>query len=231
MGVTLNGNAIKSASSGCDGIVGREHNANETEFFPHFLAVLFANDLPNIKPLDDAVSNRLDFVSYNKPYVDEPTCDLELKSDPALKDEMETMAFKQSFLRILIEQYWKGKSTKCFDTTPEEVKMARNEWVGEDEVGVIAPFLEEFELTNVQADYVTSQDIDSWLRHQGLNISMKKFARDLKRHCSKERFTGITNGAKKLSGKSKKVWYGIKRRVEGEEEGEEGEEESKDNMT
>ena len=42
------------------------------------LSICFANDLPRIKPYDNAVDNRVRVISYAKKFVDEPTNDNEL---------------------------------------------------------------------------------------------------------------------------------------------------------
>ena len=75
----LNGNDIKKFSSGGDGLVGRIHGGLETEFIPHFMMVIFANDIPKITPYDDAVDNRLKIIGFNKQFVDEPTNEYQLK--------------------------------------------------------------------------------------------------------------------------------------------------------
>ena len=51
---------------------GRIHGGLETEFIPQFLTVVLANDIPEIKPYDDAVEDRVRVYSYTKSFVDEP---------------------------------------------------------------------------------------------------------------------------------------------------------------
>ena len=68
----LNENIIKKVCSGGDALKGRVHGGLETSFVPQFLSVLLANDIPEIKPYDDALINRVRVYSYTKPFVDEP---------------------------------------------------------------------------------------------------------------------------------------------------------------
>ena len=60
---------IKKFSSGGDPLVGRVHGGLECEFTSHFLAIVSANDLPPIKPYDDAVDNRLRVICNPKEFV------------------------------------------------------------------------------------------------------------------------------------------------------------------
>ena len=77
----LDGNFIKKISSGGDRITARAHCGNETEIQPHFLACVMANDLPRIKPYDDALDNRVRVINYEKVFVDEPSNQFEILKD------------------------------------------------------------------------------------------------------------------------------------------------------
>ena len=55
----LDGNLIKKLASGGDTIQGRLHGQHETDFNPQYLAILLANDMPDIKPFDTAIQNRV----------------------------------------------------------------------------------------------------------------------------------------------------------------------------
>jgi phage/plasmid-associated DNA primase len=79
--IPLNGNLIKVVSSVGDAVIGRNHRDSEKMFYLSFLCIVFANDLPRIVPYDDAVSNRVRVVSYEKIYSEDPN-EYELKSDP-----------------------------------------------------------------------------------------------------------------------------------------------------
>ncbi len=61
-----NGNItwFEKVASGGDILIARGHCQNETEFITHFLPVVLTNDIPNIKPYDDAVDNWLHLISY-----------------------------------------------------------------------------------------------------------------------------------------------------------------------
>ena len=89
--------------------------------------------------------------------------------------------------------------------------VAKNEWIGdEQEVGFVSQFLEDFELTDNINDFVKSSTIEEWLKNKNLGVSMKCFGGELKKHCIINKFVNIDNKYKKVSGKTVKVWFGIK---------------------
>ena len=207
----LNGNAIKKISSGgTDVLIGRMHNGNETPFTPHFLGIVFSNDLQKITPYDDAVDGRVKIISYTKQYVDEPTNDMELKKDENVKEEVKTEKFQKCLIGLLILQHLNFIENGPVDE-PLQVKQAKIEWIGEDVTnGFINNFLRDFTLTNNEDDYVLSADIENWLKEGDYGITMKKFGVEFKRHLSKTSFDLVTNKSKRLEGKIKQIWSGIK---------------------
>ena len=52
-----------------------------------------ANDLPRIKPLDDAINNCVHVINYEKVFVDNPSNRFEIKKDDNIKEEMKTEEF------------------------------------------------------------------------------------------------------------------------------------------
>ena len=100
----LNGNLMKKISSGGDSIIGRMMCMNETEVVPQFMAFVMANDLPKIKPYDDAVNGRCKVFSYQKQFVADPTNEFELKMDPNIEKEMVTKRFQQCFVGLLLKE-------------------------------------------------------------------------------------------------------------------------------
>lgn len=206
--IPLNGNLIKMVSSGGDAVVGRQHAGNECEFYISFLCVVFANDLPKITPYDDAVNNRIRVVSYTKPYVNEPSGDYELQMDENIDVELNTLRFQRCFLEIFIRQFYKGKQGE-FKIEPPEVTEAKEEWIGTD-VGCMPAFLQEYEVTNDENDFVRSSEIQEWLELGKYGITMKKFGMELKQYILKHKLDKVKSDGKKINGINKQVWYGIK---------------------
>ena len=206
--IPLNGNLIKMVTSGGDAVVGRQHAGNECEFYLSFLCVVFANDLPKITPYDDAVNNRVRVVSYTKPYVESPTNEHELLMDPNIDAEFDTLDFRRCFLEIFIRQYSLGRQG-AFSVEPIEVLQAKEDWIGID-VGCLSAFLQVYEITNDENDYVTSGEIQEWLELGKYGITMKKFGMEMKQYLLKHKLDKVVNILKKMNGKPLRVWIGIK---------------------
>jgi hypothetical protein len=179
----LNGNSIKKISNGgSDILIGRGRGGNETPFTPHFLAVVFANDLPKITPYDDAVDNRLRVLNYAKKFVDEPSNEMELKKDHNIKAELVIPRFQRCMVGLFIQQHLQFTKYGAVEE-PAEVKQAKKDWVGEDVIGgFMTNFLNEFEITNDEEDFITSHDIEHWLVCGKYGVSMKKFGVEMKKH-------------------------------------------------
>jgi hypothetical protein len=205
----LNGNMIKKISSGGDILIGRNHGKCEEEFITHFLPVCFANDLPNIKPYDDAVDGRVRVVSYNKTYVSEPTNELELQADPNIEQELKTTEFQKAFVGLLIQSYTFDKMT----IEPIDVLNAKKDWI-QDDKNLIDSFKNDFEITNSGDDYVTSKVIEGWINDKKLGITMKKFGMEMKRYASINKKDKIDVIVKKIGGKPTRVWVGLKEIIE-----------------
>ena len=216
----LDGTQIKKISSGGDELVGRDHCKSETEFVSHFVPIVLANDVPKIKPYDDAVNTRLRVLTYNKTFVDEPSNEFELKNDPNIKEEITTDKFQSAFVHILLRSYAEFIHNKRVEIEPIEVMQAKQDWV-EESTSVITDFLEDFEITDDTEDYVLSEDIKKWLEGKKLGITINKFVMELKKYCTIKKFANVDRFDKRVGKKSCKAWKGIKSLAggyEGEEE-------------
>jgi len=211
--VELNGNMIKKIASGGDELVGQLHCGNETAFQTHFIPLILANDLPKIKPYDDAVDNRVRFISFEKTFVENPTNVFELKADDNLKYELDTERFKKCFVGAVIRRYLKHTDDGYKEVTPADVIKAKEDWTPDDS-DVMKSFINDFEMTGLEEDYVRSSTIEEWIQRKRLGVSMKKFGAEIKKYCLINGRDGVFSKDKKLSGKNVKVWSGVKEIVE-----------------
>jgi hypothetical protein len=213
----LNGNTIKKVASGGDTLVGRTHGKEEQEFVLHALSMVMANDLPKIKPYDDAVNNRLRIVSYNKVFVDEPTNEYELKADRNIENELRTLRFQKCFIGLLIQEHFNWVDNGRIDIEPTSLLQAKNEWIEQD-ISPIASFINDFEITNNENDYILSEEIQSWLDNKKLGITITKFGIELNKHIRLNKLENVISKNKKIGGKVKKAWFGIKSNNSNEDE-------------
>ena len=206
----LSGNMMKKVSSGGDTLVGRIHGGEEKPFIPHFNVYCNANDLLEIKPFDSAINDRLNIISYKKKYVDNPSNEFELQKDHNLEEELKSLKFIEAFQFILFDSYLKYVKNGKKEYIPDAVKNCKTEWVGgEAENTTINKFLESYEITNNVEHFTKSADIDLWIKENKLNISITKFSMELKKYCSIKKFSNIESKNKKMAGKVLKVWVGI----------------------
>ena len=211
--VELNGNMIKKISSGGDLIIGRSHCKEETSFVCDFLAVCMSNDLNNIKPYDQAVSKRVRVIPYEKEFVDEPTNDMELKKDPNIEKEMTTELFKRVFMMMVILRYDQFvRDENGVEVEPEEVINAKRDWTGDDggKHKYVQKFIDDYEITNNEKDYVVSKVMETWLESKNFGISYILFTKDLKAYCKERNLDVVESKVKKICGKSPHVWVGIR---------------------
>jgi len=201
----LNGNMIKKIAPGGDTLIGRNHCKAEEEFITHFLPVCFANDIPNIKPYDDAVDGRVRVISYKKTYVNKPANELELQADPNIQEELKSLEFQRAFVGLLIHTY----TFHNVPTEPIEVMNTKKDWINDDK-NVIEKFKNDFEITNEETYWVASKTIEEWLTDRKLGITMKKFGMEMKRYTTTHKLDKVENGLKKINGKPTQVWFGIK---------------------
>ena len=96
-----------------------------------------------------------------------------------------------------------------YDALPEEVKNAKKDWI-ETTCNYIEKFLESFEITNIETDFVRSRDIEEWIKENKLGITMTKFGLELKKYIATKGITNVLNKYKKIEGKSIMCWIGIK---------------------
>jgi hypothetical protein len=217
-GMGIDGNMIKKLSNGKkDPIVARLHRDNECDFKICFLPILFAQDLDRIRPMDDAVVNRIRAIKYEKVYVEEPSNALELKIDANLDVEVTTDAFKMGFLTLLFRTYKEWVDAGRSEAEPDCVKCAVKDIVGTN-ISIIDNFKEEYEITNNEEDYVTSAEIENWLKEGKFHVTMTKFGLELNRHCTIHKLDKVQSKYKKVKGKSVKCWFGIRKMTEDMEE-------------
>jgi phage/plasmid-associated DNA primase len=203
---------MKKVSSGGDELTGRFHIGNETSFVPHYNVYCNANDLPEIKPYDEAIDERLNIISYNKKYVDEPSNEYELKKDNNINIEMKNDDFIQAFQNIIFTIYLDFYKDGSKEFIPESVKNCKTEWVGKDSSNnSINKFLENFEITNNDNDFIKSNEIDFFIKENNLTLSIKKFTMDLKKYCNIKKYNNVESKQIKINNKAIRGWVGIKK--------------------
>ena len=171
-----------------------------------------ANDLPRIKPYDDALNSRVRVINYEKIFVDNPTNQFKVQKDDNIKNEIKDEAFQRVFLMLFIKTYLEFKQNGSVDIDPPAIHAAKENWIGiADNISFVGQFLFDFEITDQEEDFIKSSEISEWITQQVLGITVQKFTNELKKHCVLKNFTNVKSKLKKLNGRPVTVWVGLKR--------------------
>jgi hypothetical protein len=113
-------------------------------------------------------------------------------------------------LDYLLRHTWNFRTGGRVESEPNEVVLARDDWLGTDnDNNIITRFQNVYEITNNINDFVKSSDVERFIKNLD-DISYKKFAMELKKHCSIKLLTNVRNGDKKINKKSTAVWFGVR---------------------
>lgn len=218
MGVKIDGNLLKSMSNGgLDTLSGRTHGGEETDFKLSLLAIIFANDMEGITPVDDAIVNRIRAIPYEKVFVDKPECELnefELLKDEKYEKIHTNDLYQRCFIQMVFDCYTEYVKGEKKEIEPDEIAKANIVIIGSENGSIINKFLNDYELTNDETDYVESKQIEGWIKMNSEKVSMTKFGLEMKKYATIKKLNNVTNKAKKIGGKSKVCWFGIKERIE-----------------
>jgi len=212
MGIKLDCNIMKKFSSGGDELQGRSHCEEEKDFTPHFMMCLFANDFPEITGYDEPLQGRTEVYSFNKQCVDKPLnkCnefEIPKVESSVIELEIKTLKFQKCLVQKLIQAYVENKEDPVEKT--QSMAIAKSTWI-QEEPDILKTFLNDYEITDNLDDFVTSQNIVSYLKEQTKGKSIKLFANEMHRYCKLKQLNNVYPKPKKIRGKTQNVWYGIK---------------------
>lgn len=197
--VPIDGNLLKSLSSGGDEMGARRNFKDEGSFVPKTSFFFMGNDMPDIAPKDSGIETRLRVVRFDKRFVARPSAANELPADETIKDKLETEEWKNAIFWLVMDA-WKLDTVE-----PPEVCEETREWIPSSSAE-FRTILEENFVINIsdttEDNYVCSRDIIAFVKERGLNMSDTKVGRELNK-------IGLTKVDKKVDGKTVKVWKGI----------------------
>ncbi len=199
--VPIDGNLLKSLSSGGDVISARQNFKDEVPLVLRASFMYMGNDMPEITPKDSGIKTRLRVVRFTKRFVERPVLPNELKADPAIKELLNTDAWRNAVFWLIMDSY--GLSV----AEPVEVVEETNEWMPLDGNKFREVLEEEFVLNpscSEEGNFVAAKDIIAYVRSQDLNMSDTKIGRELGK-------LGLERTIKKVGGKAVTIWKGIKK--------------------
>jgi P4 family phage/plasmid primase-like protien len=146
--------------TGHDKIQARDLYASAATFKPTANIVMCFNEIPGMEDSSDGTARRFNLIQFLKKAVHNPTNPNHIKRDDSLPGKFDSKAYGACFLAWLIEIYLRHGF--AFET-PECVKLASTEYIGENDV--LGQFLsDEYDITNVDTDKVPLSDVWDALR-------------------------------------------------------------------
>ncbi len=182
VGVSIDGNKIKSVAGGGDHIDARGAYGRSAEFVPKCLPIVFAQDIPAFNPPDTAVLGRIILVNPTYSFVNIPDKAKSQKAaDPTLADKQNTPAMGDAFIGLIVETYnaWSdaGKGVYVF---PPAMLAAAEELVAVVDVGALLG--KTFVVTGLSTDVIALKELTEVLRAGGADsISANMMGRELTR--------------------------------------------------
>ena len=96
-----------------------------------------------IKPYGDAIDEQLCIFNFKRRFKDTPKTMYDLKKDPNIKYEGQTIRFKHAFMKIIVDRYIKFHwQENKIENLPKEMLDGKDIWVRErDETNIIFNFI------------------------------------------------------------------------------------------
>lgn len=203
MKIAIDGNMLKRVvSGGTDPIKARKLHENDTTVMNKATMFMFAQELPNIDPPDDAVMNRLRVVNWSYSYVDEPSKPYEKKRDVNILHKFSDPEFGDAFFWLMVDEYEDWRKKNFEEPVRPQIELDARDEIAQ-EVDVTAVLLEKYEITKNPNDKVLFQEIEDYLKECGVVESNQKLGRLLGG-------LGLGRETKRIGGKTPKFRTGLR---------------------
>jgi hypothetical protein len=205
MGKSIDGNIMKALSSGGDVINARKLHENETPLKSRTTIFLLTNDVPEMKPNDIGIQNRLCTNELKKSYVanPDPSDPHQAQEDKRLMDEAKSKEWSDALFWILADAWAAFALTDRTAPKPAAVLAANADWI-EKGVSLKSIVAEKYEFTKSEDDWILATELRSYLKSRGIKDSDTKVGREVRK------MTGISKTQKKHDGKVLTVYFGLK---------------------
>jgi hypothetical protein len=176
--ISIDGNLLKSLASGGDELKVRKLYQNDQTIINKSTLFIFANDMPKISPVDDAVRDRVQVVNWSYSYVHQPKRNHEKKCNPELSNLYSQTEYGDAFFWLIVEEYQKWKSNHFKEPeVPECVLQGRDDILPIIDIEEILK--EKYEFTKNPEDFIPFILIQEWLKENGVKDSITKIGREL----------------------------------------------------
>jgi hypothetical protein len=218
---SIDGNILKSLFSGGDPMQARYMKKDAITIVNRATAFVMANDLPNVKPFDGGVQDRMKILEFQAQFVENPTLSHHRQADPEVKTFFKKDDGAKDALFHIMRDAYKERREHGMVVPPECLQAFKD--YAEDENSLRAILEMKYTITgNVSAyvdddgneqphgDYVSCAELEAFFKRQKVGLGKKARARELEA-------LGLVN--KKPNGKCiqikvfgtvKTVWLGLK---------------------
>lgn len=206
----IDGNLLKSISSGGDNLKVRGNYESQKSFVNRSTMFLLANDCPSILPIDSGVKSRCSFIKYQLRFVDDPKESDERQADPSIKQKFKNDDYKNALFNLLQDTYKlltkKEKQLGGHIIEPSCVIQETNSWISDEKTIFLEKLNEVYEITNDINDFVESKRIIDYLINDcKMRISANKIGMILKKIIKLDKSDAVI--------KNKRCRLGIKERT------------------
>ena len=159
----------------------RTNGKDQNDFVNRSTMYLFVNDMPNIKPCDNAVIMRCKVIPFQKSFLTnpDPKNNKQAKSDTSIKIKFSTDEYKNSLLFLMIDTYktliTHEKEFGGSIDTPNIINSEIKKWMINDNNNFFDKINEAFEITNNPSDITpTNKIIEYIINNSNINMSVTK---------------------------------------------------------
>jgi phage/plasmid-associated DNA primase len=201
----IDGNRLKGISSGGDQIQARLNFKDEQLYTIRATLFCLTNDIPQIKPAEEGLLNRICINELKKVYVTnpDPSNAYQAKEDRTLKDRFNEDKYKDALFFILVDEWKKFVAMGRRVEKPASVQQGIQEWV-ETGVSVQNILSDKYEFTKNPEHMVRFDDLEKLLRQKDCKDSSTKIGREL------TRLAGHDSLVKKMNGRPIRMRPGIR---------------------
>jgi hypothetical protein len=208
--LTLDGVLLKSITGAGDPIATRQIYGAERTIVNRCTLFAFANDIPEISPMDDAVRKRVRYVRPTTSFVANPTEPYQRKADPTLVDRFDEEEIRIALVYLMMNTYQSLTEgvRMCREEIPmpKEVLSQTNEHTTE---GSLSALLEDggFIITNDANDKVSCAQVVKHLEKH--KWSKTRVGNEIKKHVKVQ---GVEQGDRVMfEGTRSRYYFGIKK--------------------
>lgn len=204
----IDGGQLKVLAGGGDSVKARLNFKDETRVPIRTIFLLQTNDIPAIKPADEAIMNRVVINELRKTYKEtpNPSNPNEMKQDPTLKSLFLTEEYKNAVFHLMSDIYGEWVADGAPMTKPECLKAITSEWI-ETTTSIRSILENKYEITKNPEHFVSSREIIQYLKRSGCVESDTKIGRELSN-------MGCNTAIKKINGVATSIRMGLRDALE-----------------